>query len=78
MSSLVETSVIEISPFASLSRNDSVDVRKDSVDVRKDSVYINKFKNEQSAYNQKDGPGVVNGGGDAGGIFVREWTHLRR
>ena len=71
MSSLVETSVIEISPFASLSRNDSVDVRKDS-------VYINKFKNEQSAYNQKNGPGIVNGGGDAGGIFVREWTHLRR
>ena len=36
MSSAVETSVIGISPFASLSRNDS-----DSVDVRNDNVSVN-------------------------------------
>ena len=50
--------------------------------VERSETSLNQNKqlqlNEQSAYNQKDGPGVVNGGGDAGGIFVREWTHLRR
>ena len=42
MSSVVETSVIGISPFASLSRNDSVDIRNDnvSVDIRNDSVDV--------------------------------------
>ena len=33
-------------------------------------------ENEQSATIQKNPAGVVRGGDDAGGDFVREWTHL--
>lgn len=42
-------------------------------------LIINQFNlNEQSAYNQKNSPGTVNGGGGACGFFMSEWVHLRR